>query len=264
LLYNYFITGNIKAKNKIEVMYKKSLEWNEKYDFERGFWTERNQAAALNIAISYWEITQNKGALKRIKDIIKATVDMTFNPLGEWQLKGCPQHTYRAHEGEHGEFPVCSPWMLALLGDALWRYYQLTEDKSAAALIDTFGDFILNYGIYYGSHKKLTRTVLPKYLSAVNSPEFDMTNQWTDSLHLCDVAGLIGKSVYIKDKYQRPDLLLTELFSVFTKQCKKNLRGHAKLSDSFWRLKTPRSFTWRYSSTSDLPWLFEKFIQETQ
>ena len=241
-----------------------SCPWDEKYFFERGFWTERNQAAALNAAISYWEITQDKGALKRIKGIISATLGMTFNPKGQWQLRGCPQHTYSSHEGERGSFPVCSPWMLALLGDALWRYYQLTEDESAAALIDAFGDFVLNHGIYYASHKKLTQAVLPKYLSAVNSPEFDLTNQWTDSLHSCDVAGLIGKSVYIKDKYQRSDVLLTELFSVFTKQCKKNLKGHGKLTDSYWRLKTPRSFAWRYSSTSDLPWLSDKFIKEAQ
>lgn len=259
LLYHYFLTGSPLAKEKLKTIYKRSLEWNETYSIDRGFWTERNQAAALNIAVSYWELTRSEDALRRIDDIINATIAMTFNPQGQWKLVGCPQHAHRSHEGGQEETPVCSPWMMALLGDALWRFYQLTGDKNAASLIDAFGDFIINHGIYYGSDKRLTSTVLPKYLAAINNSEFDKMSQWTDSEHFCDIAGLLGKSVFIKDKYNRSDFIVTELFNVFTEQCTRNLRGSRKLKAEYWPIRNVRSFGWKFSTTSDLPWLAEKF-----
>ncbi len=88
---------------------------------------------------------------------------------------------------------------MALLGDALWRFYLLTEDKRAAALLDAFGDFIFNLGVFYGD-KRVKNIIIPKYIVSIENAEQEELNQWTDPQHTCDVAGLLGKSVYIKDK----------------------------------------------------------------
>ncbi|AAZ25529.1 hypothetical protein CPS_4993 [Colwellia psychrerythraea 34H] len=50
--------------------------------------------------------------------------------------------------------------MMALLGDALWRFYQLTGDKRSVALIDAFGDFVFNYGLFYGDKQVKTLSYL--------------------------------------------------------------------------------------------------------
>ena len=129
LQYAYMLTGNEQAKNALARMYKKSFEWNPNYSLKRGFWTERNQAAALNVALSYWEVTGENSALDRVHDIIDATYVMTFTPVNGWPIRNCPQHSYKAHEGEGADKPVCSPWMMALLGDNLWRFYRITGDE---------------------------------------------------------------------------------------------------------------------------------------
>ena len=256
LVYKYLITGDPQALLTIEKLYKSSLSWDPKYTSRRGFWTERNQAAALNNAVSYWEVTGDRKAKWRIDDIIDATVSMTFSPENNWPLRGCPQHSYKSHEGKGDNTPVCSPWMMALLGDALWRYYLLTEDERAASLIDAFGDFVLNFGIYYGD-EKINNSVIPKYIVSMENPNQEKLNQWSDVQHACDVAALVGKSAYIKQQKNVDNFMVKELFGALVKQCRKPYERLKKENGkrSYWTLKPPRRFGWVYSTTSDLPWL---------
>ena len=259
LLYDFLLSGDVQAKKTLKKIYQASLAWDEDYSSKRGFWTERNQAAALNTAISYWEVSNDEAALVRINNIIDATVEMTFNPQDDWQLRGCPQHSFKSHEGWGDDSPACSPWMMALLGDALWRFYQLTNDKRAAALIDAFGDFILNYALFYGD-KRVKNIVIPKYIVSIENSAQEELNQWSDPQHVCDVAGLLGKSVYIKNKSGTDSFLIQSLFSTFVEQCQQSYvrlkkEKNKKQNKPYWLLKPPRRFAWMYSTTSDLPWL---------
>jgi len=259
LLYRYLLSGDINAKQTLKRIFERSLDWDEEYNLGRGFWTERNQAAALNVAVSYWEITHDERALERINDIINATVAMTFNPDNDWSLRGCPQHSFKSHEGWGDDSPACSPWMMALLGDSLWRFYQLTGDKRAASLIDAFGDFVLNHGIFYGN-KRVNNIVIPKYIVSIENAEQEELNQWSDPQHACDVAALLGKSTYIKQQNNRDNFLVKALFRSLLEQCqqayeKLQKEQQKKRVKNYWLLKPPRRFGWMYSSTSDLPWL---------
>jgi hypothetical protein len=259
LLYRYLLSGDVEAKKTLKRIFERSLDWDESYSLPRGFWTERNQAAALNVAVSYWELTNDEAALGRINDIIDATVTMTFNPSNDWPLIGCPQHSFKSHEGWGDDTPACSPWMMALLGDALWRFYQLTGDVRAASLIDAFGDFILNYGIYYGN-ARVNNIVIPKYIVSIKNPEQEELNQWTDPQHACDVAALLGKSAYIKQITKQDNFMVKTLFRALLEQCsgtytKLKKAQKSKREKNYWILKPPRRFGWMYSTTSDLPWL---------
>jgi len=257
LLYNYLLTGNHEAKNALARIYKASLKWDPVYYYDRGFWTERNQAAALNTAVSYWELFNDSESLTRIDEIIDATVKMTFEPVNNWPLRGCPQHTYRSHEGNNDGSATCSPWMMALLSDALWRFYQLTGDKRAEALLDTFGDFVLNHGLFWGN-EKVDNIVIPKYIVAIDNPRLEVLNQWSDPQHMCDVAAMIGKSAYVKMKRRKTDYLVTELFKVLTQQCAANYKKLNKQNKlEYWLVQPARRFAWTYSTTSDLPWLYK-------
>lgn len=266
LLYRYLLSGDENAKTTLKRIFERSLDWDESYSLRRGFWTERNQAAALNVAVSYWELTGELAALKRINDIIDATVAMTFHPSNDWPLRGCPQHSFKSHEGWGDDSPACSPWMMALLGDALWRFYLLTGDNRAGSLIDAFGDFVLNYGIYYGN-ARVKNIVIPKYIVSIENPQQEELNQWTDPQHACDIAALLGKSTYIKKKTDQDDFIVKTLFSAFLEQCEES---YAKLKKeqknnrdkSYWELKPLRRFGWMYSTTSDLPWLQELLLND--
>ncbi|GHE89475.1 hypothetical protein [Thalassotalea profundi] len=254
LLYFYLLTGDNRIKPVLKAFFEQSLNWQATYKSNYQFWTERHQAAALNIAIAYWEISGSPQAKNRIDEIIDATVQMTFSPRNEWKIIGCPQHTYKSHEGKAGNSPVCSPWMMALLGDGLWRYYRLTHDKRSAALLNAFGDFMPNYGIHFAD-KKLKNKVLPLYLASMDNKLLEIKNQWIDDQHVCDIAGLIGKSLYIKKKVNEDVFLLNELFNVFIQQCKDINKKYKHAKKGYLPIIPPRRFGWTYSTTSDLPWL---------
>jgi hypothetical protein len=262
LLYYYFLTGDNKIKSFLQKLFELSLVWQPVYTSEYKFWTERHQAAALNIAIAYWEISASNKAKTRINEIINATVQMVFYPKKGWDLKGCPQHTYKSHEGKSGISPVCSPWMMALLGDSLWRYYRLTHDKKSAALLNAFGDFMPNYGIHFAD-ERLKNMVLPIYLSSMDNKLLEIKNQWTDGQHSCDVAGLIGKSLYIKKQHNDDVFLLKELFNVFVQQCKDINKKYKNSKNDYLPMLPPRRFGWTYSTTSDLPWI-ESWLSQAE
>ena len=152
--------------------------------------------------------------------------------------------------------------MMAQLAEPLWRFYLLTANEKARKLLESFGDYMLNYGIYFGNEGKIDGAVIPKYLVALESPQLVELEQWADIQHTCDVAAMVGKSVHLKALAKRNDILLTELFSVLVKQCKAH---HVKFLDKpklvkYWRSKPPRKFNWMYSTTSDLPWLESLYI----
>lgn len=263
LLYYYLLTGKVEVKNALTKLYHYSLAWEAKYTLKRGFWTERHQATALLTAVAYWELTNDPRAKQRIDELINATAQMTFNPVNDWPLRDCPQHSLKSHEGRGDDIPVCSPWMMALLSDALWRYYRLTEDERAAALIDVFGNFVLDYGIFYGKSNKLKGVVMPKYLSSMSDVKQDKKSQWTDSQHIYDVATLVGRSLYIKKLNNKKHYLLSELFLVFVEYSKKPYYGLKKSRKAvdYLIVKPPRRFSWTYSTTSDLPWLAEDVLK---
>lgn len=254
ILYYYFLTGDSRIKDVLKKLFYLSLIWSPDYKSNYKFWTERHQAAALNIAISYWEISGDIEAKRRIDEIINATIKMVFYPKDGWELRGCPQHTFKSHEGKAGNSPVCSPWMMALLADALWRYYILTDNKQSAALLNTFGDFILNNGIHF-ANKRQNNKVLPIYLASMGNKLLEIKNQWTDGHHSCDVAGLIGKSLYIKEQKSEDTFLLKELFNAFVQQCKDINIEYKNKKHDYIPMLPPRRFGWTYSTTSDLPWL---------
>ena len=260
VLFRFMFNGDADSLAAIKRMFLASLKWDPAYKMGRGFWTERNQAAVLNAALSYWELTNNTEALKRIKEIVDATYTMTFNPESNWPVLGCPQHAFRSHEGSGDASAVCSPWMMALLADGLWRYYRLTGDSKSADLIEAFGEFVLNHGVYFGKgHAQIVGKVIPRYLAAMDSPHLVEENQWSDIRHECDIAALLGKSVFIKYERNQSDVLLRQLFSVFADRCTKE--SNRVRDTPYSAIMPPRRFGWRYSTSSDLPWLIDELLE---
>ena len=255
LLYYYQLTSDETARRAINRIYLASLDWSPHYR-NRGFWTERNQAAALEAAVSYYELTNDSKALQRIELILSATLDMVVSPANGWPQRGCPQHSFKAHEGGADESAVCSPWMLALLADPIWRFYQLTQSDKAEKLLRQFGRFILEYGTYPGKDK-FDGQQLPKYLVVFDNAQMEDINPWNDMQHSCDVAALLGKALYFEQEISRQS---ASTFFALLAPC-KNKASRLKDKKAYWRARPPRKFGWEYSTTSDLPWLEQMVIQ---
>jgi len=264
LVYHHLLNQSKSSVQTLEYMFEASLSWKAAYN-GKGFWTERHHAAALNVAISYWEISGNEIAKNRIDELIRGLVQMTFNPQNNWRLRNCPQHTYKSHEGWGDSTPACSPWMMALLADNLWRYYLLTNDMNSAKLLSAFATFMLNEGIYFGTGKKLSGRIIPKYIVSLDNKNQEELEPYSDTQHTCDVAAMVGKGVFIKKKLKEEYFLEGHLFRVMSEQCKKD---HLAIVEKYKYVKLeslssrpPRKFGWEYSSTDDLPWLMVELVE---
>lgn len=258
LVYDYILNQNYSSLVALSGIYEASLSWPADYSISSGFWTERHHAAALNVAISYWEISGDMGAKARIEELIRTLSYMTFAPQNGWVVRGCPQHSFKSHEGWGDATPVCSPWMMALLSDSLWRFYLLTGDDNSKKLLSSFADFILNEAIYYG-YGNLKDRVIPKYIVSLNNKKQEELDQWSDAKHTCDVATMVGKGVFIKKKLELDHFLTLQLFKVMSEQCKKDhlavVEKYKYVKMEYFTISPPRKFNWQYSTTDDLPWL---------
>ena len=258
LVYDYLLNQNQSALETLRAIFKGTLSWSARYFTNRGFWTERHHAAVLNVAVSYWEVTGDVQALARIEELIASLMKMTFSPESGWRLRNCPQHTFKSHEGWGDETPACSPWMMALIADSLWRYYWLTENTDAVKLLSAFASFTLNEGIYFGE-KRLAGRIVPKYIASLDNPTQEELEPWSDLKHTCDVATMVGKGVFMKRLLKQDLFLEKQLFSVMSAQCKADnlavIEKYKYVKLDKLTSKPPRMFNWQYSTTDDLPWL---------
>lgn len=254
LLMHYQFSADENARKAIARIYRASLDWSPEYQnngiWGTGFWTERNQAAALDAAVTMYELTADEQVRRRIESILQATEKMTLQPENNWPTRGCPQHSFKAHEGGSDNSAVCSPWMLALLADPIWRYQQATQSALATSLLQAFGRFIVESATYQGTDK-FAGQIIPKYLVVFDNAQLEDINPWNDSQHSCDVAALLAKSLYV-----------SENVSENSKKVLQGLLGPCKakadrLNDNkpYWRVRPARKFGWEYSTTSELPWL---------
>ena len=254
LHYYFQLTQDNEARKAIARIYRASLNWEPQYIgsgvFSTGFWTERNQAAALDAAVTYFELTNDESARERIEDILSTTTAMVETPENNWPQRYCPQHSFKSHEGGAEDDAVCSTWMLALLADPIWRYQQITKSDKARTLLQHFGQFILQFGTYTGTDK-FAGQVLPKYLVVFDNPQLEELNPWNDMQHSCDGAALLGKALYLSDTVTTE---AAATFHALLAPC-KNKQARLKDNQPYWKVKPPRKFGWEYSTTSELPWL---------
>ncbi|SET36518.1 hypothetical protein [Thalassotalea agarivorans] len=261
----YMLSGDALYLDVVKRLYNLTKTWDEVYTLGRGFWTERHQAAALNSALSLWEVYLKADTHKRVQEIITATESMTFNPPNDWPFKSCPLHTVKSHEGKGDNTPVCSPWMMALLGDAIWRYQLLLQDNAHQQLLVAFATFVAKSGTYPGAKRHAHITMIPKYFVSFGPRQFEEDNMWTDPQHTCDVAGLVAKGYYMLALQGKKNEAIAQAFGKLTQYCantaNKLKRKHAK--NKVWRVRPPRKFGWMYSTTSDLPWIAKRYLDVT-
>ncbi|WP_284244078.1 hypothetical protein [Thalassotalea insulae] len=269
LVYHHLLNYSESSLDVLGRLYNASLSWDAGYSTGRGFWTERHHAAALNVAISYWELTNKQSAKDRIEELINTLLAMTFTPENQWPVSNCPQHTFNAHEGWGDESPTCSPWMMALLADNLWRYYWLTNSDKSRQLLVAFADFIAEKGIFIAPKGKIKGQIIPKYLVSLQNSKQEELDAWSDRQHTCDVASMMGKGLYV-EKIEG-GRLKTNTLSVFKKISNLCQAQHVAINEKYKYVKLerltskpPRKFNWQYSTTDDLPWLMSVLNQIEQ
>ena len=263
MLIDLMLTGDTTLSEPIERVASAGVNdgFNVAYSISSNFWTERHLAYTLLAALSAWELTGSAVHGDRVKQIISVASAHAQTPPGGWSVDGCLLHTMESHEGSSDTSPVCSPWMSALLGDAIWRYYLHSGDDAALVLLSGFGDFLVNHGTYVAEEGDLAGMTVPYYLAS-SVLQFTDSGPWDDVEHTCDVMGLAARAAWAKAQLGQDNAVVTALTDALQVGCEWNLDhwhrdGQATIDAGLtvWRLSPPRKYNWWFGTTSDYGWL---------
>lgn len=261
LLYRWMLFAEEHQRGHIERMANLANSWTSDGRNAR-FWTERHANYALAAAVHAWELTGSKQHQQRIDALINDL--LTMSSAGEnGSTYDCPAHRMEAHEGKSSNQMVCSPWMLALLGQTLDYYYQLSEDRRAATLLTGLHRFLLRDGLYRvpadSADVKLRGMLLPWYLAGPGYG-FSDNGPFGDLEHACDVAGLLARSGAVRQQTEQLPADHGKALQALMQSCQFNLKmWHRPGSDAqhgkpVWRLSPARKYNWWFGSTQELTW----------
>lgn len=266
MLIDLMLTGDTQLRNKIEAVANAATHWNSRYTYQDKrpiLWTERHQTYALLATLSAWEATGKTQYAKLVRTIINNTFMHTTHPPQDWEPEGCPLHAYKDHEGFGTNKPVCSPWMNALLAEAVFRYYIHSEDNKALQYLDKLGDYLAHSGTYrWSKGGTMQGLLMPHYLSSHAFKRYP-DGSWDDHHHACDVAGAAARSTWARKVLGTSTETTAKLTRELLKTCQYSLNYmHRKNADTehgktVWRLSVPRQYSWWFGSTLDLSWLLE-------
>lgn len=233
--------------------------FNPLYEARFGFWTERHLAYKLQPALTMWELDGDRASLDTVLQAIVHNLGLAANPGQGWTATGCILHTVAQHEGAASEEPICSPWMMGLYAELLWRVYLVTEDTTPLEQLSAFGDYLSTYGVY-----ERDGVTLPYYLSGpgYDSVSAGASSPDSDREHACDVAGLAYRAAYAKSLRGEDMDEIRGVARDLTSTCQVVIPGWIRTSQAtvdagktFYRLAPPRKFNWWFGTTSDLGWL---------
>jgi hypothetical protein len=253
-LVDHILTGDASLRAPIERVAQAGVnEWSTSYSANTGFWTERHHAYALLAALSAFEITGDRAHAQRATALVNLILTMSQNAAQ------CPLHTVEQHEGDEGDVrQMCSPWMTALLAEAMLRYYILSEDAAVLTWLSGIADYLIQYALYDGGieHPELAGKIMPWYLAGPAGRVEDGAG-WGDMEHACDVAGLAAKAVWAKKRLGANYVAAEDAANDLIATCEYVLdywhRSTPTLAE--YRLTPPRKFSWWFGSSSDLAWM---------
>ena len=242
LLYDFMLTGDESILPVIERTLQPHAGWPANFSAATGFWTERNSAYALHAALAAFDASGNAVQANRAQSLFAGYLSMQQTPINGWVKNGCAMHTRQQHDPSE-DIPevMCSPWMGALLADAIWRYYILSENRQALVFLADFADYIQVYGLYNSGGLRL-----PYY----GATSFGTSPPDGDEEHTCDVLGALSRGYWAKKTLGRPTANLIIEVNNLRASCENNLSG-ASLSPA-------RKFNWWFGTNSDWQWLLSQ------
>jgi hypothetical protein len=257
LLSDLMLTGDTRHLGPIARIADAGTSFNPRYTIDNNFWTERHQTYALLAALTAWEATGEEAHATRVREVIDATIDAVETPPAGWTPQGCPLHTMGSHEGDGSPQPICSPWMLALLADAVFRYYVHSEDVQALELLAGFADWVAEHTLYDGGEEddSYAGVMVPYYLAS-STYTFSDGGVWADIEHTCDTAGLVARGAWAARQLGRDPAALTTTTRTLLDACEINVGGWVRPGGpeaglSVYRLNPPRKYNWWFGTTRD-------------
>lgn len=246
LLTDYFLTGDAALRAPIARIGAAGMaEWGSTYSPSQNFWTERHQAYALRAALAAFALTGDATQAARATAQARLVVQMSQNPAQ------CPLHTVEQHEGDTGDKRMmCSPWMGALLSDAMMEYYIASEDANTLRWLAGMGDFVRKHALYDGGieHPELNGLKMTWYLAGAGEHYEDGQRGWGDMEHSCDVGGMSARAAWAKRQLGED--------AAPTQQVAQQMLGTCQYVLDYWHRSTPTLAQWRLTPARKFNWWF--------
>ena len=215
-----------------------------------GLWTERHMSVAIGGALSAWEATGEAAYRTRVQRIVEGMrADVSQPPPGypgATEMAGVLLHRPEVHE--EGSFPdvVMSPWMAALMTEALWRYHLHSDDRRALQLLGDYAQFVAERAI-----EQEGVDWSPRYLSGLKG-----NYEGAEAEHAFNVLGLLARGRWARQKLGQPtgqiDTQIARLRVTADANFSRWVRPSAGVPR--YRLSPTRKAGWWYGTTYDLAW----------
>lgn len=275
LLVGYALTGDETLAAPIETVAQAAAtdSFQGAWQPTLNFWTERHLAYSTLASLTAWELTGSANYLSRVQAVVSANLRTTDTPGQEWPAIGCVLHTVIQHEGggTDSHKPACSPWMVGLYAEVLWRLYLVSHDTDALQQLSRFGNFVRDHGSYVSSgvSASLEGRRFPYYLAGpdYDSYRYGVSDEWTDREHSCDVSALAYRTAYAQALLGQDNGALVTVANELFETCLWLLPQWIRTSEetvlagkTFYRLAPPRKFNWWFGPTSDLSFFRQALV----
>ena len=258
LLIAYMLTGGDRYQTKIVDVGDYTQNWDYTYtNLGRGrTWTERHLSYSLAGSLEAYLLTGEAQYATFTQAVFNEIFRLQQNHPNGIPYEGGVLHPMKNHEFIDGEL-IASPWMSALLVDAVMRYYIHSGDVNALTFMKGLGDHIVNYGLYETSHPSLSAFKVPWYLCS-SYQQYTDSGQFGDVEHNVDVFGVLARANWAYKQLQgtnEPSFVtamqeiyqgLQYLFDYWT----RNNPTKPK-----YRLQPARKYSWWFGTTHDLDFL---------
>jgi hypothetical protein len=268
---NYWLTGDPKQLLVAERMGPVFESFDMKYTLATNFWTERHAATTLSGLVVTYELFGNPYIAQKATNSFTTLLDMQNNPVEGAPNNGALMHT-SASAGEGGDEFISSPWMTALLIDAVERYYIHSSDQRVKTFVYKIADYMGEEGIYYSTdfyQNHLPPSAIPYYLSgenlADNQRDFD---PWSNVEHSLDVSKIFALAYFFArtddDPIENYIVLFSEMYKTAMEFNLPNwirpaapsaVLGEFSGGKQVFRTSPPRKFNWWFRTTANLDWL---------
>jgi hypothetical protein len=156
----YYLTGDARLVTAVEDVHKlfNAVQGIARHRLppatqdNTGIYTERNLAQFLTAALNAYDLTGNALYKTRAISIFQGfREDQVFPPAGYPPMNGWLFHDQDQHQEGSATFPItwfASPWMSAVLLEAVWRYFMWSADRAALEFVSDMGGAIARDGLY--------------------------------------------------------------------------------------------------------------------
>jgi hypothetical protein len=261
----YMMTGDARLLDKIRAIAEFHSAHNSTrlFPFAKttGLWTERHLAAALASAVYAFEATGEAVFRNRALEIVRGMhEDVTRPPRGypsAAEMRGVLFHRAEVHEGGSTDDLYMCPWMAALLGEALWRYFLVSDDELALRFLSDYSQLIAERAIY--------RVPEDPHLGGYWAPWYGIGTKrgytdngiYDDVEHAIDVLGLLARGRWARQRLGLPNDTIEQQMARLRKTGMYTFAGWNRDSESLprYRISPTRKYGWWFGTTYDLDWL---------